>query len=97
MRHVVQTVVVELHEGLVVVLFEGLQFRTVIPAVELSVVALDIASPLVSDVRLELGRLGSAWSVGHEDASAERKWVPWVVLFHEGSEEVRKGFLVDVG
>ena len=89
---VVQTVVLKLHEGLVVFLY----LREVVAGVKLGVVALDISSPFLGHIRLELGRLGRMRAVVHDDARAQGKGVVGVIFLGHWSEEVREWFLVNV-
>lgn len=84
MRHdlwrVVQAVVVQAHERLFLLFVDG---GCVVLGVKLAVVVLDIAGPFVGHVRLELGRLGGAWSFVDVDACAQGQLVG-VVSFRDG-------------
>lgn len=92
-RRIIQTIIIESHERLVFVVVLGggdpvLPFRV-------ALVVLDVASPLVGDIGLELGGFACAWSIVN-NSSAQRKLVGILCLTH-GRDEMRKWIVVHVG
>lgn len=93
MRHVVQSVIVETHERLFLLLIDG---GRVVLVVKLVVVVLDVSGPFVGDVGLELGRLGRAWSLVGVDACAQGQFVRVISFSDWWRDEVREGVFVNV-
>jgi hypothetical protein len=89
---VIEASVVEAHEGFFVFLEDG----GVVAGVQLRGAVLDVASPFVGHVGLELRGFAAANTFGNHDAGAQGE-VVGILVFIDGSEEVGKGVRVDVG
>ena len=90
-RCVVQAVVVEPHEGLLIIFRNG---RDVVACVEWCVVLLNIARPLVRDIGPEFCCFAGAWAI--IDSCTERERIVGIVLFAQGCEEMSERLFVNV-
>jgi hypothetical protein len=89
---IIEASIVEAHERFFVFFGDG----RVVACMQLRGAVLDVASPFVGHVGLELGGLAAANTFGDHDTRAQGE-VVGVLVFVNGGEEVSKGVRVDVG